>query len=64
MEVNAIVELINLVGFPIAACIALFWNNRETTKYQREMLDDFRVIITENTKAINRMIDHVEKGTK
>lgn len=60
METQTFLELVNMMGFPIAACIALFWANRESTKYHREMLKDFRNIIEQNTKAINRILDKMD----
>lgn len=61
MEINTFVELINMIGFPIAACIALFWNSREQTKYYREMMREFQQSIDGNTKAINRLLERSNK---
>lgn len=61
MDSATFVELVNLIGFPIAACIALFWMNREQAKYYRELLKEFRETIDNNTKAINHVIQQLDK---
>ena len=38
MDFSAVSQLISSVGFPIAACVALFWQmNRESTQHKEEM---------------------------
>lgn len=61
MDSSTFLEMVNMIGFPIAACVALFWMNREQAKYYREMLKEFTVAIDGNTRAINRLLDKVEK---
>lgn len=61
MDSDTFVELVNLIGFPIAACIALFWMNREQAKYYRELLKEFRETIDNNTRAINHVIQQIDK---
>lgn len=62
MESTTFIEMVNLIGFPIAACMALFYMNREQQKYHRELLTEFRSSIDNNTKAINHLMNQVEKG--
>lgn len=57
MEAASFIEIINKIGFPIAACIALFWMNREQAKYYRQLLKDFQDTIDQNTEAINSIIN-------
>lgn len=50
MDINAITQLITTVGFPIAACIALFWQNlkmNETIDRNTEALIELTTIIKE-----------------
>lgn len=56
MDLASIVEIINTIGFPIAACIALFWNNRDQSKHYREIIKEFKVSIDSNTDAVNRIV--------
>lgn len=59
--ISAIAELINGVGFPVAVCVALFWNNRETTKQHHEVLKEFRTVIQENTETLKILSERVAK---
>lgn len=64
MEINlsAIVDLINVVGFPIAVCIALFWFNRETIKEQQKLLIEFKDIIRDNSEVMRDLVDEIKRG--
>ena len=64
MEINlqAIVDLINGVGFPIAVCIALFWFNRETIKEQQKLLIEFKDIIRDNSEVMRDLVDEIKRG--
>ena len=64
MEINlsAIVDLINGVGFPIAVCIALFWFNRETIKEQQKILVEFKDIIRDNSEVMRDLVDEIKRG--
>lgn len=57
--VNA--ELINVVGFPIAVCIALFWLIRDITNTHKETLMEFKQSVDSNTQALNTLIHRFEK---
>lgn len=64
MEINlqAIVDLINGVGFPIAVCIALFWFNRETIKEQQKLLIEFKDIIRDSSEVMRDLVDEIKRG--
>ena len=64
MEINlrAIVDIINGVGFPIAASIALFWLNRETIKEQQKLLIEFKDIIRDNSEVMRDLVDELKGG--
>lgn len=47
-----VVELINVLGFPIAVCIALFYINREMIQQQQKLLTDFQNTIRDNTEMM------------
>ena len=53
--VTVLVEIINQTGFPIAACIGLFWIMNKTLKAQHEILLGVKKSIDNNTQAINEM---------
>lgn len=47
-----LMELINVLGFPIAVCIALFYINREMIQQQQKLLTDFQNTIRDNTEMM------------
>ena len=53
---------INQTGFPIAACIALFWLVNKTLKSQQDILQDLKTALTNNTAAIEEISDAMKKG--
>lgn len=55
METNAIVELINTVGFPIVACAALFWMNINSLKQQRLLLQEMQQAVNANTAVMKEL---------
>ena len=58
----SIAEFINQTGFPIAACVGLFWLVNKTLKSQQEILQDLKTAITNNTSAIEEISDSMKKG--
>lgn len=54
MDVKSISEFISSVGFPIAVVIWLFY-------YQRTVLDEFRVQMTENTKVMQSLVHEIQE---
>ena len=55
METNAIVDLINSVGFPIVACAALFWMNINSLKQQRLLLQEMQQAVNANTEVMKEL---------
>ena len=56
MDFSAVSQLITSVGFPIAACVALFWQmNRESTQHKEEM-DALKESLNQNTLAITKLV--------
>lgn len=53
MDYNAIVTLVGSLGFPIVACIALFWMMNTTMK-------EFKETVAENTKAMTELVTTVK----
>lgn len=54
MDVNAITQLIGTMGFPIAACIALFWYMIRQDERFTAIVDKLRDSIDELKRAIER----------
>lgn len=61
MDMNTVVQLIGSLGFPIAACIAMFWTlNKEREERIAEM-QKFTEAINNNTLALEALkgkLDH------
>lgn len=56
MDFSAVSQLISSVGFPIAACVALFWKmNKESTQHKEEM-DALKESLNQNTLAITKLV--------
>lgn len=58
------VELINVVGFPVAVCIALFYVIREMSKNHKETILEFKNSIDQNTKALHELINKIDRSSK
>ena len=53
MDYNTIVTLVGSLGFPIVACIGLFWMINTTMK-------EFKETVAENTKAMTELVTTVK----
>lgn len=57
MDTNVIVQLISSLGFPIACCIAMFWQNNKLNENHKAETTKLNEAINNNTIALNRLID-------
>lgn len=53
MDYNSIIALVGSLGFPIVACIALFWMMNTTMK-------EFKETVAENTKVMIELVTTVK----
>lgn len=53
MDYNSIVTLVGSLGFPIVACIGLFWMINTTMK-------EFKETVSENTKVMTELVATVK----
>jgi uncharacterized protein YcfL len=58
----AAVEIINVVGFPIAVCIALFWFNNQMIKDNRQTENEFRLVLQRNTEVMVELINLIKEN--
>lgn len=58
--IDAIVQLIGTVGFPIVCCIALFWKVNDQDKQHKSEMDKLTEVVNQNTQAIQKLVDHLE----
>ncbi len=59
MDVNAIVQLVGSLGFPIVCACALFWYLNKERESHKEEMDSLNKTIGENTKALIQLQDLV-----
>lgn len=52
MDVNVFSNFISTVGFPIACCIACFWQMNRTQQMHKEEVDKMTEALNNNTKAL------------
>ena len=57
MGVNDIVTIISTVGFPIASCVALFWQTNEMQKNHKEEMDGVKEALNNNTLVVQKLVD-------
>lgn len=57
MDANTIVTIISTVGFPIAACVALFWQSNEMQKQHKEEMDGVKEALNNNTLVVQKLVD-------
>lgn len=62
---DAIIQLINGVGFPIAVSIALFYQNTKQDERYQELTKELQRVINTNTKTLSELnanLSNVDKG--
>lgn len=58
MDANFMIQMINGVGFPIAACVGLFWMMNNTMKELTDALQQQREELTK----LRSFLERVESG--
>ena len=49
---NDIVNAVSTVGFPIALCVFLVWQNAKQDNYYRDVIEKLRDTVERNTNSI------------
>lgn len=57
MDTSTIVQIVSSLGFPIACCIAMFWQNNKLNESHKEETSKLNEAINNNTIALNHLID-------
>lgn len=57
MDINTIGSFIGTVGFPIMACIALFYQNMKLIEAHKKESDDIVKALNNNTLVISQLCD-------
>lgn len=61
MDVNAIIQLIGSLGFPIVMCGALFWRTVKSDEQHKAEMDKLSEVLNNNTIALTKLSDKLEK---
>lgn len=59
MDIANILSAISSVGFPIVACIALFWNGHKQEERHLEESNKFNEAINNNTIALVKLTEKI-----
>lgn len=59
-DLQQLIAVINQTGFPIAACVALFWLVNTTLKQIKEVLDELNITIQNNTHTIEEISKQIK----
>lgn len=50
-----LIQAVSTVGFPIACCCFLLWQNSKQDEYHRKQQEELRKTIDNNTKSIEEL---------
>lgn len=59
MDVGTIIQIVSTVGFPIAMCVALFWEIKEITDKHKEETEKFTEALNNNTLVLQKLCDTI-----
>lgn len=59
MDTSTIVQIVSSLGFPIACCVAMFWQNTKLNENHKEETTKLSEAINNNTIALNHLIDKI-----
>lgn len=59
--VQTIVQAISTVGFPIACCCFLLYQNSKQDTYHRDQMERLRQTIDKNTKTIDKLAELIKE---
>lgn len=61
MDVNSLIQLVGSLGFPIAACGALFWRMVKSDEQHKEEMNKISEALTNNTSALVKLTERLDK---
>ena len=62
MDVSAIVQVVGSLGFPIAACIAVFWYLMKESENHKQEVNKLSEALQNNTVALTKLCDELERS--
>lgn len=61
MDVNALIQLVGSLGFPIVACGALFWRMVKSDEQHKEEMNKMSEALNNNTSALVKLTERLDK---
>lgn len=61
MDLTTTMTVISTVGFPITACVAMFWYMQKKDRSHREQIDKFSESFNSNTAVITKLLERMDK---
>lgn len=60
---NEIINAVSTVGFPIALCVFLVWQNAQQDRYYRDIIEKLRETVERNTNSITELAQIIKTFT-
>jgi hypothetical protein len=60
MDYTTVVQFINGVGFPIACCVALFYQNNKQAENHTKEMTELKTVIENNTLVLKELATKVD----
>lgn len=61
MDVSGLIQLVGSLGFPVAACVAVFWYLMKESENHKAEVTKLSEAIQNNTLALTKLCDELEK---
>lgn len=61
MDINTMIQLVGSLGFPIAACGALFWRMVKSDEQHKEEMNKMSEALNNNTAALVKLTEKIDK---
>ena len=61
MDVSGLIQVVGSLGFPIAACIAVFWYLMKESENHKAEVNKLSEALQNNTLALTKLCDELEK---
>lgn len=62
MDVSGLIQVVGSLGFPIAACIAVFWYLMKESENHKTEVGKLSEALQNNTIALTKLCDELKKG--
>lgn len=61
MDINGLTQLIGSLGFPIAMCVYLLWNQNKADEKHAEEMNKITEALNNNTLALTQLSERMSK---